>query len=503
MTHGKELAPPRADEAENALLGSILLDPERLAEARRLLHPRDFFQPQARAMFGHMVALDAAGAAVDHVGLLPRLRDDPLFGPDEAKRYIVEMARFTPSALHAARYAEQVRRAARARRVLETARTLIDAVAGGGDAREASCDALAELDALWNEAPPTAPQSVGQLLAEHPRLAEPVIEGLIRCGETANLIAPPKFGKSWLAYGLALSVATGANWLGRFRCRRGRVLLLDNELHPGTLAGRIPAVADALGIRLAEYEGWLDVLSLRGRLLDLHGIARLAEGFDQDQYQVVICDAWYRVLPSDVSENDNAQIMWLYNALDALAAKLRTAWINIHHASKGQQAEKGVTDVGAGAGSQSRAADSHLVLRAHEQPGCAVLEAAVRSFPPLEPLPLRWSFPVWLPDETLNPQALEGLRTRQERRQHGKDAEGMEQLLTALARGPATVRQLRGAAGIGRERCERLLDRLEASGEVAWSEAHVRGNACRQYRLNAPLGDVGRERGRVGVCVSP
>jgi hypothetical protein len=144
-----------------------------------------------------------------------------------------------------------------------------------------------------------------------------------------------------------------------------------------------------------------------------------------------------------------------------------------------------------------------LVLRAHEQPGCAVLEAAVRSFPPLEPLPLRWSFPVWLPDETLNPQALEGLRTRQERRQHGKDAEGMEQLLTALARGPPTVRQLRGAAGIGRERCERLLDRLEASGEVAWSEAHVRGNACRQYRLNAPLGDVGRERGRVGVCVSP
>ncbi len=43
------------------------------------------------------------------------------------------------------------------------------------------------------------------------------------------------------------------------------------------------------------------------------------------------------------------------------------------------QAGKAITDVGAGAGSQSRATDTHLILRPHEEKNCAVLDAAVRS----------------------------------------------------------------------------------------------------------------------------
>ena len=37
-----------------------------------------------------------------------------------------------------------------------------------------------------------------------------------------------------------------------------------------------------------------------------------------------------------------------------------------------------------------------------------MLEAAVRSFPPLEPIVLRWKFPLWVPDDKLNPERLEG-----------------------------------------------------------------------------------------------
>jgi hypothetical protein len=65
-----------------------------------------------------------------------------------------------------------------------------------------------------------------------------------------------------------------------------------------------------------------------------------------------------------------------------------------------------------GAGSQSRATDTHLVLRPHEQDGCVVLDAAVRSWPPVAPLCLRWEFPVWLPDNTLDPAALRQERPR-------------------------------------------------------------------------------------------
>ena len=117
------------------------------------------------------------------------------------------------------------------------------------------------------------------------------------------------------------------------------------------------------------------------------------------------------MLPPGTDENDNAAMCRVYNTIDAYAEKLGAAFILVHHTSKGNQSGKGVTDVGSGAGSISRATDSHLILRPHEEPNCAVLEAAVRSWPPVEPRALRWTFPVWTPDDTLDPQQLRNFQT--------------------------------------------------------------------------------------------
>ena len=56
----------------------------------------------------------------------------------------------------------------------------------------------------------------------------------------------------------------------------------------------------------------------------------------------------------------------IMNALDSHAERLDCAFINIHHSSKGDQSNKSVTDVGAGAGVLSRAVDTHITLRPHE-----------------------------------------------------------------------------------------------------------------------------------------
>ena len=67
-------------------------------------------------------------------------------------------------------------------------------------------------------------------------------------------------------------------------------------------------------------------------------------------YDLIIIDALYRILPEGTSENDNAQITRVFNKLDNIAKKNDCAVINIHHSSKGNQGDKAVTDVGAGAG---------------------------------------------------------------------------------------------------------------------------------------------------------
>jgi len=92
----------------------------------------------------------------------------------------------------------------------------------------------------------------------------------------------------------------------------------------------------------------------------------------------------------------------------------RAAFVVVHHASKGIQAGKQVTDVGAGAGAQSRATDSHIVLRPHEEDNAVVVEAAVRSFAPVKPVCLRWEYPIWTLAPELDPEQLrqEGRKKR-------------------------------------------------------------------------------------------
>jgi len=60
---------------------------------------------------------------------------------------------------------------------------------------------------------PLRPISVSDLVAAHPDMRPIVIDGILRKGETANIIAAPKVGKSYLAGNLAWAVATGTSFM--------------------------------------------------------------------------------------------------------------------------------------------------------------------------------------------------------------------------------------------------------------------------------------------------
>jgi len=238
-------------------------------------------------------------------------------------------------------------------------------------------------------------------------LNTPVVHGLLREGETMNIIASPKMGKSWFVSTLAISIASGLDWLG-LAVEQGRVLHIDNELHACTSAYRYGVLSDAMGLPYHLYSNNIDMVSLRGQLRDLYSMGSLFGQVAPGQYKLVIIDAFYRTLPRDTDENDNGAIANLYNRIDYYAAQLKCAFVLIHHSSKGNQSGKAVTDVGAGAGSQSRAADTHLILRPHEDEGIVVLESAVRSWPPMAPRALVWNWPLFTPTDEVDTSALLG-----------------------------------------------------------------------------------------------
>jgi hypothetical protein len=260
-------------------------------------------------------------------------------------------------------------------------------------------------------------RTVRELGIAYPVLRPPVIHGLLREGETMNVIASPKTGKSWLTIDLALSVATGRPWLGRFQTVRGDVLIIDNELHPETSSHRIPRVAEARGLTLADIGDCVAVDNLRGRLQSLLDLGPYFDAIEPGRFKVIVLDAFYRFMPVGGDENDNGTMANIYNVIDSYADRLGCSFVLIHHSTKGSQSGKSVTDVGAGAGAQSRATDTHLVLRPHEENGVVVLDAAVRSWAPIEPVCLRWTFPVWNADGMLDPAALKPEGPQRRRRE--------------------------------------------------------------------------------------
>ncbi|TWT71521.1 AAA family ATPase [Crateriforma conspicua] len=316
------------------------------------------------------------------------------------------------------------------------------------------------------------PRSLRRLIDRYPALRRPIIHGLLRVGETMNVIAPPKAGKSWLASDMALAVATGQPWLDRFPTERGDVLIIDNELHPTTSAQRIPLVMEARGIEPASVVDHLFVSNLRGNLKDITSLGRYFDHVYEQRFRLIVIDAFYRMLPSEADENDNAAMAGVYNTIDRYAEMLGSAFVLVHHTSKGNQSYKSITDVGAGAGSQARATDSHLVLRPHEENDAIVLDAAVRSWPPTEPIGLRWNFPIWTPDDTLNTDKLrsDGRRRRNKETPEAPtepewDAQRFAEAF--LDDEPKTADDILAKAKTGKlsgRRAQRLLGQAETAG---------------------------------------
>jgi hypothetical protein len=117
-----------------------------------------------------------------------------------------------------------------------------------------------------------------------------------------------------------------------------------------------------------------------------------------------------------------------------------------------------------------------LVLRQHEQKDVAVLDAAVRSWPPLSPRCVRWTFPVWTPDDSLDPAELQPERPRRRPRINPgaqvapEPAWDAARFVEAFVRPqPATILALTQRAtdaGLSERKATKLLKQAELQGFV-------------------------------------
>ena len=88
-----------------------------------------------------------------------------------------------------------------------------------------------------------------------------LVEGILHKGSKLVFGGSSKSFKTWCLLDLAISVATGTEWMGRATVQ-GKVLFLNFEIQPHAWQRRIVAVAQAKGVELQA--GQIILWNLRG-----------------------------------------------------------------------------------------------------------------------------------------------------------------------------------------------------------------------------------------------
>jgi len=121
MSNANVTLPPHNQEAEEALLGSLLIDPSALPAVLPLLQPDDFYFQKNGWVYQAILDLHEAHDPLDFVTLSDRLQAQERLAEIGGSAYLANLLNAVPSAMHATSYALRVRDTAVRRRVLAAA----------------------------------------------------------------------------------------------------------------------------------------------------------------------------------------------------------------------------------------------------------------------------------------------------------------------------------------------------------------------------------------------
>ena len=119
--------PPQSLEAEQAVLGSILIDSRCVADIVGIVSPEDFYLKQNREIFENIYTMFNFSQTIDPVTVLNKMKELGVY-QDNSRDYILQLMEITPTAANAARYANIVREKAMLRGLAQAATDISETV---------------------------------------------------------------------------------------------------------------------------------------------------------------------------------------------------------------------------------------------------------------------------------------------------------------------------------------------------------------------------------------
>ena len=128
---------PHSVEAEQAVLGSMLIDPRCVPDVIEQLRPEDFYIRQNREIYETIYSMFNFSLTIDPVTVLENMRKNGVYDENVSRNYILQLMDTTPTAANVGEYVAIIKDKTLLRRIAETAGELTAMVQEGtGTAQE-------------------------------------------------------------------------------------------------------------------------------------------------------------------------------------------------------------------------------------------------------------------------------------------------------------------------------------------------------------------------------
>lgn len=353
--------PAHSVEAEQNVLGSLLLDQEQWERVAPLIAQSDFFRPDHRIIYAAIADLKNSGLIADAVTVAEHLKLGRQLDDAGGMMYVATLARDTAVPSHAQIYAEIVKSHAMSRALEDVGREL---ASGDSTPLERAHRAIETLSRLTSTR--VASESLALLRGSEVKI-EPTNwlwhEWLV--GGCLQVFAGPAgLGKTTIAISLAATLTRGGLWPDGSRCtKRGAVIFWSGE----------DDIAKTLMPRFLAMDGDPDsIYFVDAVTVDEHGKRQTRE-FDPSSDIPLLIEAANKVenvrlfVVDPVSmcvagdSNKNAEVRRGLAPLKTFAERHGAATLGISHFSKGSEGRDPLSRV---TGSLAFGAAPRLVLSA-------------------------------------------------------------------------------------------------------------------------------------------
>jgi replicative DNA helicase len=362
-----DLIPASDTDAEQAVLGSMMLDRRAIHAARQVLTAGDFYRPAHATIFDAMCALDEREQPVDLITLQNEVNAEGKLENVGGTEYLMALVSQVPSASRVEHYARLVKDKKTLRELAVVGAEIGALAHDGTDAAQAVEQAMVLLSNVSGE---RSSGGLAQALPHRDILAGALpgvrwlVEPLIPADGITILAGDSGVYKSWTAYHLAQCVAAGSPFLGRFDTEPGRVLVFDAESGENLMRRRAVKLWNGLAADRPELDPDIPLSFVPSsiRLETPEQVLRLV-GYLRDQGTTLcIVDPLIHALPGE--ENSSVEMARFFENVRCVQKETGACFLFVHHSRKRSYlAPNEAGQMLRGSSAIRAILDSHLFLR--------------------------------------------------------------------------------------------------------------------------------------------